>query len=122
MLQRERRTSTVAQQTFEPRPIGTLDAHRAIHRKATVVRPGAHLGGVILVDQAAPDECGEDTGSHASLHVGERRRVEFEGGMKADARRLVRGIVCIGSRLEDAIDDAAMENGRARSGWSRTGG
>jgi len=73
------------------------------------VRPGAHLGGVILVDQAAPDECGEDTGSHASLHVGERRRVEFEGGMKADARRLVRGIVCIGSRLEDAIDDAAME-------------
>ena len=96
MLQRERRTGTVAQQTFESDPIGTLDAHRAIHREAAVVRPGAHLGGVILVDQAAPDEGGEDTGPHACLHVGERRRVKFEGGMEVDARCLFRGIVCIG--------------------------
>lgn len=36
LTQRERRTGTVAQQTFEPRPVGTLDAHRAIHREAAV--------------------------------------------------------------------------------------
>ena len=73
------------------------------------MRPGAHLGGVIVVNQTAPDESAQDTGSHTRLHVGERRRVESEGGMKADSRRIVRGIVCIGSRLEDAVDDAAVE-------------
>lgn len=36
----------------EPRPVSTLDAYRAIHREAAAVRPGAHLGGVIFVDQA----------------------------------------------------------------------
>ena len=53
--------------------------------------PGAHFGGVIPVDQAAPDEGARDTGSHASLHLGKRRRVECEGGMKADAWHIVRG-------------------------------
>ena len=105
MLQRERRTGTVAQQTFEPRPVGTLDTHRAIHREAAVVRPGAHLGRVIVVNQTAPDESAQDTGSHTRLHVGERRRVKFEGGMKADARRIVWG----NGRLEDPVDDAAMK-------------
>jgi hypothetical protein len=97
MRQRERRTGTVAQQTFEPRPVGPQDAYRAIHREAAVVRLGAHLGGVIQVDQVAPDEGGEDTGPHSCLHVGERSRVESEGCMKADARCLVRGIVVAGA-------------------------
>lgn len=107
MLQSEGRTSTVTQQTFEPRPVGALDTHRAIYRKVAVVRPGAHLAGVIFVDQAAPDKGGEDTGSHARLHVGKRRRAEFvgKGGMKADARRVIRG----DGRLGEAVDDAAME-------------
>jgi len=68
------------------------------------VRSGAHPGRVILVDQAAPDEGGEDTGWHTRLHVGERRRVTFEGGMEADARCLVRG----DGRFEYPVDDAAM--------------
>ena len=71
----------------------------------------AHLGGVIFVDQPTFDEGAQDTGSHARPHVGKRRRVQSmgKGGMKADARCLFRGIVCIGSRLEDAVDDAAVE-------------
>ena len=91
MRMRERRTGTVAQQTFEPRPVGALDAYRTIHREAAVVRPGAHPGGVIFVDQAAFDEAAQSTGSHARLHAGKCRRVEFvgKGGMKADAGRLV---------------------------------
>ena len=103
----ERRTGTVAQQTFEPNPVGALDAHRAIHREAAVVCPGAHLGGVIFVDQAAPDEGAQNTGSHARLYIGKRRRVEFvgKGGMKGGARRLVRS----DGRFEDAVDDAAMK-------------
>ena len=105
MFQRERRTGTIPQQPFERRPVGTLDAHRAIHGKATAVRPGAHLGRVIPVDQAAPDESAQDTGSHARLHVGKRRRVKFEGGMKADARRRDRG----DGRLEYPVDDATVE-------------
>ena len=105
MLQRERRMGTVAQQTFEADPVGTLDAHRAIDREAAVVRPGAHLGGLIFVDQAAPDEATQDTGSHAGRYVGKRRRVKFQGGMKADARRLVRR----DDWREDPVDDAAMK-------------
>ena len=40
-----------------------------------------------------------------SLHVGKRCRIEFEGGMKADAWRVIRG----GGRGEDAVDDATMK-------------
>ena len=107
MRKRERRTGAVAQQPLEPHSVGTLDAHRAIRREAAVVRPGAHLGGVIPVDQAAIDEGAQDTGSHARLHVGKRRRVERtgKGGMKADARRLVRS----DRWLEDAVDDATVK-------------
>ena len=107
MRKRERRTGAVAQQRFESHSVGTLDAHRAIHREAAIVRPGAHLGGVILVDQATIDEGAQDTGSHARLHVGKRRRVERtgKGGMKADARRVIRG----DRRLEDAVDDATVK-------------
>jgi len=107
VLQRERRTGAVAQQPFEPRPVGVLDAHRAIHREAAVVRPGAHFGGVILVDQPSFDEGAQDTGSHAGLNVGKRRRVESvgKGGMKDDARRIIRG----DGRLEYSVDDATME-------------
>ena len=36
---------------FKPWPFGTLDAYRATHREAAVVRPGAQLGGVIAVDR-----------------------------------------------------------------------
>ena len=92
---------------FEPRPVGALDAYRTIHREAAVVRPGAHFGGVIAVDQAALDEGAQNTGSNASLHVGKRRRVEAvgESGMKGDARRIARG----DGRIEDAVDDAAVE-------------
>ena len=92
---------------FEPGPVSTLDAYPTIHREAAVVRPGAHFGSVIAVDQAALDEGAQDTGSHAGLHVGKRRRVEVVGksGMKGDARRLVRG----DGRLEEAVDDAAVE-------------
>ena len=71
------------------------------------MRPGVHLGGVILVDQATIDEGAQNTGSHARLHVGKRRRVERtgKGGMKADARRLVRS----DRWLEDAVDDATVK-------------
>ena len=71
------------------------------------MRPGAHLGGVILTDQATIDEGAQDTGSHARLHVGKRRRVELTamGGMKGNARRLIRG----DGRLEHAVDDATVE-------------
>ena len=34
IFESERRTGKVAQQTFEPNPVGGLDAHRAIHREA----------------------------------------------------------------------------------------
>jgi len=50
MSQRKKRSRTVPRQTFESQPVGTLDAHRAIHREAAVVRPGAHLGSAILVE------------------------------------------------------------------------
>ena len=79
MHKREWRTGTIAQQTLLPGPVGALDAHRAIHRKAAVVRPGAHFRGVIRVDQAALDAGAQDTGPHASLHLGKRRRVKFDG-------------------------------------------
>ena len=97
----------VSQQPLEPRPVDALDAYRTIHREAAVVRPGPHLGGVILVDQTAFDESGQDTGSHPSLHAGKRRRIESvgKGGMKADARRIIRG----DGRLEYSVDDATME-------------
>jgi hypothetical protein len=60
----------------------------------------------MFVDQAAPDEGAQDTGPRAGLHVGKRRRVEFvgEGGMKAEARRLVQG----DGRLEDPVDDVRL--------------
>ena len=92
---------------FEPGPVSALDAHRTIHREAAVVRPGAHFGGIIAVDQATFDEGAQDTGSHAGLPVGKPRHVESvgKGGMKGDARRLVRG----DGRLEEAVDDAAVE-------------
>ena len=130
MRKREGRTRAIPQQPLLPHSVGTLDAHRAIHREAAVVRPGAHLRGVILVDQATIDEGAQDPGSQARLHVGKRRRVERtgKGGMKADARRLVRG----DRRFEYPVDDAAVEvdvlvqrssgSGRARSGLSRCGG
>ena len=51
MLQCEGWTGAVAQQAIEPRSVCALDAHLSIHREAFVVRPGTHLGGVILVDQ-----------------------------------------------------------------------
>ncbi len=41
------------------------------------------MGGVILVDQTALDEAAQDTGSHARLHVGKRRRVKVVGGMES---------------------------------------
>ena len=71
------------------------------------MRPGAHFASVILVDQAALDEGAQDTGSHARLHVGKRRRVELtgKGGMEGHARRLVRG----DGRIEYPVDDAAVE-------------
>ena len=107
MRKRARRTGAGAQQPFESDPVGALDAHRAIHREAAVVRPGAHLVGVILVDRTTIDEGAQDTGSHARLHVGKRRRAELtgKGGMEGHARRLVRG----DGRLEDAVDDATVE-------------
>ena len=79
--------------------------HLDLDKRQAIVCPGAHLGRVILVDQSAPDEGGEDTGSHTRLHVGERRRVKFEGSMEADARCLVRG----DGPFEYPVDDAAME-------------
>ena len=120
MRKRERRTRAGAQQPFESDPAGTLDAHRAIHREAAVVRPGAHFGGVILVDQATIDEGAQDTGSHARLHVGKRRRVERtgKGGMKADARRLIRA----DRRFEYPVDDAAVEMDVLVQSLSRCGG
>ena len=67
--------------------------------------PAAAAVGMLLVhpDQAVFDESAQDTGTHTRLHVGERLRAEFEGGMKADARRTVLG----DGRLEDPVDDAA---------------
>ena len=63
MFESEWRSRTVAKQAFEPRPVGALDAYRTIHREAAVVRPGAHFGGVIFVDQPPFDEGAQDTGS-----------------------------------------------------------
>ena len=75
--------------------------------KSRFSSPAAAAVGMLLVhpDQAAFDESAQCTGSHARLHVGKRRCVKFEGGMKADARRIVRG----DGRLEDAVDDATVE-------------
>ena len=101
----EGRTRALPQQPLEPHPVGALDAYRTIHREAAVVCPGAHLGGVILVDQAAFDKGAQDKGSHARLHVGKRRRVKFEGGMKGDARRIVQG----DGWFKYPVDDAAVE-------------
>ncbi len=67
--------------------------------------PAAHFVNVILVDQTSLDEGVQDSGSHASLDVGKRRRVKFDGSMKADTRRIVRG----DGRLEYPVDDAAVE-------------
>ena len=71
------------------------------------MRPGAHLGGVIFVDQPTFDEGAQDAGSHPSLHVSKRRRIESvgKGGMKADARRVIRG----DGRLEYPVDDATVK-------------
>lgn len=44
------------------------------------------------VDQPTFDDSAQDAGSHACLHLGKRRRVEFEGGMKAGARRRFAGV------------------------------
>ena len=68
------------------------------------MHPGERFGGLILVDQP-PDEGAQDTGSHARLHVGKGCRVKFEGGMKADASRIIRG----GGRFEYPVDDATIE-------------
>ena len=59
-----------AQQTFEPRPVGALDAHRALHRKAPVVRPGTPLGGIILVDPGIGGASGPMV-PQAALHHGQ---------------------------------------------------
>ena len=123
----ERRTGTAAQQTFEPGAAGALDTHRAIHREAAVVRPGAHFAGVIAVDRPTPDEGAQDPGSHARLHLGKRRRVEGvgKGGMKGNARHIVRGYVrgCVRRdvRRVYAVDDATVKTKfqcRLRSGLS----
>ena len=82
------------------------------HISAQLARPTdtgpRHDGGGLRWSPQKPlSEGAQDTGSHARRHVGKRRRVERvgTGGMKADARRLIRGL----GRLEDAVDDAAME-------------
>jgi|688.fasta_scaffold101954_2 hypothetical protein len=69
------------------------------------LRPGAHLCRAILVDQTTIEEGAQDRGSHARLHVGKRRRVESEGGMNADARRIVRDK----GWLEAPVNSAAVE-------------
>jgi hypothetical protein len=46
----------------------------------------------------------QDMGSQAGLQAGNRRHVEFDGGMQADVLRIVRG----DCRSEDAVDDATV--------------
>lgn len=81
------KTDTVAQLPFEPDPVGTLDAHQAIHREAAVVRwrPRRILLASSLPCQVACHEGAHDTSSHARLHLG-NRRIKFEDGTEADVR------------------------------------
>ena len=105
MFQSERRAGAVAQQPFQTRPVGTLDAHQGVEREAAAMVPPAHLIGLPLLEQAAPHAGAQHLLTHPCLHWVHSGRIEPERGVKDDPGRPVGGA----GGLEYAVEDAAVK-------------
>jgi hypothetical protein len=101
-FQRERRAGAVAQQPFQTRAVVAFDAHRGVQGEAAVVLPGAHVLGIVRLEETASHEQTQDAAANGGLHSGDRRRVHRRGFEEGDGRIVLRP-------REDTVDDADVK-------------
>ncbi len=71
-FQSEGRPGAVAQQTFQPLAVGTLDAHAGVEREAATVLPTRHRLGVVRLEHTAAGERAQQTAADLGLHFVEQ--------------------------------------------------
>ena len=96
-FQRERRASTVADESLDARPVLGLDAHGGVDAEATRALPVQHAGGIDFVEESLTPEVAEDARLDDRLHLSDAIGRQVIGLVKRDPT--VVGLA------EDAIED-----------------
>ena len=96
-FERERRASTVADESLDARPVLGLDAHGGVDAEATRALPVEHAGGIELVEESLTPEVAEDAFLDDGLHLSDAIGRQAMGLVKRDLT--VVGVA------EDTIED-----------------
>ena len=96
-FERERRTSTVADESLDARPVLGLDAHGGVDAEATRALPVQHTGGIEVVEESLAPEVAEDAFPDDGLHLSDAIGRQVIGLVKRD--------LTVVGLAEDAIED-----------------
>jgi len=96
-FEREGRASAVADESLDARTILGRDAHRGIDAESTGALPGAHVGGVALVEESLAAEIAEDAVLDDRLDLSDAIGRQVMGVVKSD--------LALVGRAEDAVED-----------------
>jgi hypothetical protein len=96
-FERERRASTVPDESLDARPVLGLDAHGGVDAEATRALPGQHAGGIDFVEESLTPEVAEDAFLDDRLHLSDAIRRQVIGLVKRD--------LTVVGLAEDAIED-----------------
>jgi hypothetical protein len=104
----ERRPGTIADEAFEARAIGGLDADTPIQTEPAAVLPGEHVLGLVGLQEAVAAKVPEDPGADGVLEVLQELGGEAGGLVEAEAGFWILAPITRGL-LEEAIDHTEMK-------------
>ena len=96
-FERERRASTVADESLDARPVFALDAHGSVDAEPARALPGQHTGGIELVEESLAPEVAQDPFLDDGLHLSDVIGRQVMGLVKRD--------LTVVGLAEDAIED-----------------
>jgi hypothetical protein len=96
-FERERRASTVPDESLDARPVLGLDAHGGVDAEATRALPVQHTGGIELVEESLAPEVAEDAFLDDGLHLSDAIGRQVIGLVKRD--------LTVVGLAEEAIED-----------------
>jgi hypothetical protein len=96
-FERERRPSTVADESLDARPVLGLDAHGGVDAEPARALPVQHAGGIEVVEESLAPEVAEDAFLDEGLHLSDATGRQVIGLVKRD--------LTVVGLAEDAIED-----------------